>query len=169
MYFSPTDFPMWPTKQTDAVPSWSLSAHTWLAAWSIRIHSIPLLASEVAEDETNIGTNSISKKIWTSLHVPVFTLWFYLKYSVNLKKNQQTTQQVHFIPSCTYKWAQVKVLQSCLTLCDSIDCTVHGIFQARILEKESSQPWDMNPRFPYCRRSLYQPRATREAHTYQRL
>ena len=30
---------------------------------------------------------------------------------------------------------KVKVTQSCLTLCDPIDCTVHGILQARILER----------------------------------
>ena len=29
---------------------------------------------------------------------------------------------------------KVKVAQSCLTLCDSMDYTVHGILQARILE-----------------------------------
>ena len=54
----------------------------------------------------------------------------------------------------TYQAYQVKVLvvQSCLTLCDPIDCrlpgsSVHGILQARILEwvaypfsRESSQP-----------------------------
>ena len=28
----------------------------------------------------------------------------------------------------------VKVVQSCLTLCDPMDYTVHGILQARILE-----------------------------------
>ena len=43
----------------------------------------------------------------------------------------------------------VKVAQSCLTLCDSVDYTVHGILQAGILERlafpfsrESSQPRD---------------------------
>ena len=42
---------------------------------------------------------------------------------------------------------QVKVTQSCLTLCNPMACTVHGILQARILEwvafpfsKGSSQP-----------------------------
>ena len=30
--------------------------------------------------------------------------------------------------------SQVKVAQSCLTLCDPMDYTVHGIFQAKILE-----------------------------------
>ena len=29
---------------------------------------------------------------------------------------------------------KVKVTQSCLTLCNPMDCTVHGIFQVRILE-----------------------------------
>ena len=44
---------------------------------------------------------------------------------------------------------RVKVAQSCPTLCDPMDCTVHGILQARILEwvafpfsRESSQPRD---------------------------
>ena len=32
------------------------------------------------------------------------------------------------------KWSEVKVAQSCLTLCDPMDYTVHGILQARILE-----------------------------------
>ena len=32
------------------------------------------------------------------------------------------------------KWSEVKLPQSCLTLCDPMDCTVHGILQARILE-----------------------------------
>ena len=31
-------------------------------------------------------------------------------------------------------YVKVKVAQSCLTLCDPMDYTVHGIFQARILE-----------------------------------
>ena len=44
---------------------------------------------------------------------------------------------------------KVKVTQSCPALCDPMDYTVHGIFQARILEwvdlpfsKGSSQPRD---------------------------
>ena len=43
---------------------------------------------------------------------------------------------------------KVKVTQSCLTLCDPKDYTIHGILQARILE------WLA---FPFCRRSS-QPR-----------
>ena len=48
-----------------------------------------------------------------------------------------------------YYLQQVKVTQSCLTLCDSMDYTVHGILQARTLEwvafpfsRGSSQPRD---------------------------
>ena len=43
----------------------------------------------------------------------------------------------------------MKVTQSCLTLCDLVDSTVHGILEARILEwvafpfsRGSSQPKD---------------------------
>ena len=32
------------------------------------------------------------------------------------------------------KWSEVRVAQSCLTPCDPMDYTVHGILQARILE-----------------------------------
>ena len=37
-------------------------------------------------------------------------------------------------------WGEVKVTQSCLTLCDPMDCSpsgsfVHGILQARIVER----------------------------------
>ena len=36
---------------------------------------------------------------------------------------------------CIYwDWSEVKVAQSCLTLCNPMDYTVHGILQARILE-----------------------------------
>ena len=45
------------------------------------------------------------------------------------------------------KWSEVKVAQSCPTICDPMDYTVHGILQARILgwvafpfSRGSSQP-----------------------------
>ena len=47
------------------------------------------------------------------------------------------------------KVKKAKIAQSCLTLCDPMNYTVHGILQARILEwvaapfsRESSQPRD---------------------------
>ena len=45
-----------------------------------------------------------------------------------LKTITKPSQSSH---SC---FSQVKIVQSCLTLCDPMDYTVHGIFQARILE-----------------------------------
>ena len=48
-----------------------------------------------------------------------------------------------------YERSEVKVAQSCPTLCNPIDCKAHGILQARILEwvafpfsRGSSQPRD---------------------------
>ena len=50
---------------------------------------------------------------------------------------------------CLCVCGEVKVAQSCLTLCDPMGYTVHGILQARILEwvafpfsRGSSQPRD---------------------------
>ena len=47
------------------------------------------------------------------------------------------------------KWSEVKIIQSCPTLCNPMDCTVRGILQVRILEgvafpfsRGSSQPRD---------------------------
>ena len=52
-------------------------------------------------------------------------------------------------PKENMKWSEMKVTQSCLTLCNPMDCIVHGILQARILEwvaflfsRGSSQPSD---------------------------
>ena len=71
-----------------------------------------------------------------------------------------------------------EVAQSCPTLCDSMDCTppgisVHGIFQARVLEwvaisfsRGSSWPWDWTQvsRIAVRRLTLW---ATREAQFYE--
>ena len=58
---------------------------------------------------------------------------------------------------------KVKGTQSCPTLCDPMDHTVHGIFQARILEwvnfpfsRGLSQAQGLNPGLPPCRQILYQ-------------
>ena len=54
------------------------------------------------------------------------------------------------------QYVKMKVAQSCLTLCDPMDCRVHGILQARILEwvafpfsRESSQLRDQTQVLPY--------------------
>ena len=63
--------------------------------------------------------------------------------------------------------SESEVAQSCLTLCNPMDCslpgsTVHGIFQVRILEwvaisfsRGSSWPRDPNLALPHCRHTLY--------------
>ena len=57
----------------------------------------------------------------------------------------------------------MKVAQSCLTLCDSMDYMVHGILQARILEwvaflfsRGIFPAQGSNPGLPHCRQILYQ-------------
>ena len=57
--------------------------------------------------------------------------------------------QGEFVCVCVCKMGEVKVAQSCPTLCDPMDYTVHGILQARILKwvafpfsRGSSQPRD---------------------------
>ena len=50
---------------------------------------------------------------------------------------------------------KVKVAQSCPTLCDPMDYTVHGILQARILERVA---------FPFCRGSSQSRDQTQVSH-----
>ena len=51
----------------------------------------------------------------------------------------------HFLLQCMKVKSESEVAQSCLTLCDPMDCslpgsTVHGIFQARVQEVEEVTP-----------------------------
>ena len=52
---------------------------------------------------------------------------------------------------------KVKVAQSSSTLCDPMDCTVHGLLQARILEWVAVSfsghlpNLGIKPRLPHCR------------------
>ena len=75
-------------------------------------------------------------------------------------------------PYCMFNIMKVKVGQSCSTLCDSMDSTVHGIFQARILEwiafpssRESSQPRDWT-QVSCIAGGFFSSWATREAQEY---
>ena len=68
------------------------------------------------------------------------------------------------------KWSEVKVARLWQTLCDSIDCTVHGSLQARILKwvafpfsRGSSQPRDRTQASHIAGR-FFTSWATREAH-----
>ena len=58
-------------------------------------------------------------------------------------------QSIRALASVLLMDVKAKVVQSCPTLCDPMDCTVHGILQARVLEwvafpfsRGSSQPRD---------------------------
>ena len=53
------------------------------------------------------------------------------------RKESDTTEQLHWFTECSGD--HVQVTQSCLTLCDPMDCSllgssIHGIFQAGVLE-----------------------------------
>ena len=69
-------------------------------------------------------------------HILILLIWSFL-YSFLKRRLSDLTLKV-----------KGKVTQSCLTLCDPMNCTVHGILQARILV------WVA---YPFCRGS-YQPR-----------
>ena len=79
-------------------------------------------------------------------------------YMWNLKnKTNKHNKQTHV------KQTQMKVTQLCLTLCNLIDYTVHGILQARIVEwgrhailQEIFSTQGLNPCLPHCRQFLYQ-------------
>ena len=83
--------------------------------------------------------------------------------------------QFTFHSSCKNLWGKKvkeKVIQSCLTLCDLMDHTVHGIIQARILEwvafpfsRRSSQPRDWT-QVSHTAGGFFTSRATREAQEY---
>ena len=76
---------------------------------------------------------------------------FFMEYIVDLQCCVNFSCTTNWI---SYAWVHAKLLQSCLTLCDPMDCSppgfsVHGIMQARILEwvampssRGSSQPRD---------------------------
>ena len=66
----------------------------------------------------------------------------------------------------------MKVVQLCMTLCDSMDYIVHGILQARILERAafpfsrgSSQPRDQT-QVSHIAGGFFTSWATREAQEY---
>ena len=72
--------------------------------------------------------------------------------------HSEAFRSLQALGSCNF----LKVTQSCPTLCDLMDYTVHGILQARILERVavplsrgSSQPRS-NPGLLHCRPILYQ-------------
>ena len=134
---------MWPCE-------WKLLSHFWLfmTPWTVA-HQAPLpmefsrqeywsgLLSPFPGDLPNQGGNS-------SLLKPD------LSEANNISVETSISSCVIRMKCIPYLlWCEVKVAQSCLTLCDPMDYTVHGILQAKILEwvdfpfsRASSQPRD---------------------------
>ena len=109
------------TGEPGGLPSLRLHSWTWLSDW------------------TDWGVERNWWKRRTSLSF-IFLLTPILSVQSEVK-----WVKVTFLP----RKRKVKVAQSCLTLCNRMDCTVHGILQAIILEwvaapfsRGSSQPRD---------------------------
>ena len=79
---------------------------------------------------------------YTHMHAP---------QKVHLISNKKEEGEIYIFSGnpCLYFGSEVTISQLCLALCDPMDCIVHGILQARILEwvvfpfsRGSSQPRD---------------------------
>ena len=66
-----------------------------------------------------------------------------MKIFYNSDKLDNSVYKMGIVYGMGKKCMKVKVAQSCLTLCDPMDYTAHGILQARILESVAFQ---MSPR-----------------------
>ena len=60
---------------------------------------------------------------------------------------ESSLHQINAIDSLKYLTMKVKITQSCLTLWDPMDCILHGILQARILERVAL-PFSSGSPFP---------------------
>ena len=86
---------------------------------------------------------------------PEFSVWVLLSSSWAIQLSFLVSPNLSAFPKFSiHKTVKVKVAQLCLTLCQPMDYTVHGILQARILEwvafpfaMGSSQP-RIEPRSP---------------------
>ena len=103
--------------------------------------------SGTTEQLTLHFTSCLQHHYWFCVLVLLINLWSGISVSLKLWLSL-FFQYCHF--SIYWKpYYTVKVIQSCPTLCDPMDCIVHGILQARILEwvafpfsRGSSQPRD---------------------------
>ena len=81
-------------------------------AWHAAIHG-------VAKSRTRLSN-------WTELKAFLFLHWTLMKSLLG---------RIILVISLSSHWSDVKVTWSSLTLCNPMDYTVHGIFQAKILER----------------------------------
>ena len=112
--------------------------------------------------------------LYVSIHPPHSSIQELSKYKGKVQtlwSNLFVLTWLHPLPLLNVR-KKVKVAQSCPTLCDPMDCIVHGILQARILEwvafpfsRGSSQPRDQTQVSCIVGR-FFTSRTTREAQLY---
>ena len=101
---------------------------------------------------THLTTCSLKAKLFPAqahMHTHTYTRTHTHTHTRSQVSCKDTGTQSRSDHSCLDKRVKVKVAQSCLTLCDPVDYTVHGILQVRILwwaafpfSRGSSQPRD---------------------------
>ena len=94
--------------------------------------------------------------------IPLLTMWSSRVFCFLICKINNIHAVDHF-KVILYALGEVKVTQSCPTLCNPLDSTVHGILQARMLEwiavpllQGTFPTQGSNPGLPHCRQILYQ-------------
>ena len=120
-----------------SVTSNSLGPHGLQSTRPLLVHGIPQarILERVAISFSNAWKWKVKVK-WLSrvrLLVTSWTAAFQAPPSMEFSR-QEYWSGVR-LPSPRYTLSEVKVIQSCLTLCDPMDYTVHEILQARILER----------------------------------
>ena len=68
---------------------------------------------------------------------PIHLMWIQKEYAIHLAhivENEHSVKILQMLGLIHFMKVKVKVIQSCPTLCELMDYTVHGILQARILE-----------------------------------
>ena len=122
-----------------------VATHSSILAWRIPWTEEP--------GEQSLGSQSRTRL--SNLHTMLFDIilsYIFLAMSPQVRKTKANERDyIKLKTFCTVKETKVKmkVSQPCPTLCDLVDCIVHGILQARILEwvaipfsRGSSQPRD---------------------------
>ena len=114
-----------------------------------------ILWKELRVESRNEALCTLGKTGRTGLQIVIFRSWYYEPnscISAYLEKHRNPSWWHLLLMTSIVKWSEVT--QSCLTLCDPVDCSlpgssVHGILQTRILEwivisfsRGSSRPKD---------------------------
>ena len=89
------------------------------------------------------STVSLEQDFWTN-KIPLLLLSHFSHFQLCVTPSLGFSRQehwsgLHFLLQCIKVKSESEIAQSCLTLCDPMDCSlpgssIHGIFQARVLE-----------------------------------